>query len=171
LQGLRQQIWNMTSFIRSKKLFDDYHNWAIKASAEMAAKAQADAKARLAAANAEEQARKAQADAAIHTLEERWDKIPYSTGIDYNFRPSQNQTVSEPGNPVGNGSYNGDNYWNGSYYNGYADPYYDVWGVPDGVGAGWGAYWRGYGRGTGAFHPSRGSSISAPRPAGAGFRR
>jgi hypothetical protein len=153
LQALRKQTWELTSFVRSKNLFDDYHAWAVQQTAEEAAKSKADADAKRAAADAAARNQAARKETAMQQLQQRWDKLPYSTGIDYNYRFSQGSEDTPDDFPWGNGSYSGDNYWNGSYYNGYADPYYDVWGGPGWVG-GWGSYWRGRGHGTGDFHPA-----------------
>jgi uncharacterized protein (DUF2147 family) len=157
LQALRKKTWDLTSFIRSKKMFDDYHAWAVKETADEAVKAKADADAKRAAADAAARNRQAQKTSAMQQLQQRWDKIPYSTGVDFNYHFSQGSEATPNDFPEGNGSYNGDNYWNGSYYNGYADPYYDVWGGPGWVG-GWGSYWRGRGHGTGDFHPAAGGA-------------
>ncbi|MDZ4829486.1 MAG: hypothetical protein SGJ09_04715 [Phycisphaerae bacterium] len=169
----------MTSFIRSKNLVEEYHAWAVKASADMVAKAKADAAAREAkftAAEATDAKRKA---AARLQMEAIWDKIPYSTGIDYNYKFSQSSATgsssSSGSSTSGNGSYDGDKYWNGSYYNGYADSYHDIWGVPAGAaaraGGAWDANARVNGRGTGAYHASGSSSISPPHAAAPGRAR
>ena len=172
LQDLRKQTWDLTSFVRSKKLFDDYHGWAVKQTADEAAKAKADADSKRAAADAAARNQAAQKTAAMQQLQQRWDKIPYSTGVDFNYQFSQGSEANGADFPWGNGSYSGDNYWNGSYYNGYADPYYDVWGGPGYVG-GWGSYWRGRGHGTGDFHPGGGGAGGAGGAgrAGGGGRR
>jgi len=167
LQTLRKQTWELTSFVRSKKLFDDYHTWAVKETSDEAAKAKADSDAKRAAADAAARNQQAQKSAAMQQLQQRWDKIPYSTGVDYHYQFSQGSEANGADFPWGNGSYSGDNYWNGSYYNGYADPYYDVWGGPGWVG-GWGSYWRGRGHGTGDFHPAGGGGAGR---AGGGGRR
>lgn len=168
LQELRKQTWGLTSFVRSKKLFDDYHAWAVKETSDEAAKAKSDADAKRAAADADARNQAAQKTAAMQQLQQRWDKIPYSTGVDYHYQFSQGSEANGADFPWGNGSYSGDNYWNGSYYNGYADPYYDVWGGPGWVG-GWGSYWRGRGHGSGDFHPAGGGG--AGRAGGGGGRR
>lgn len=164
LQAARKTNFNMTSFLRSKDLFDDYHTWAVQASADMAAKAKADHEARMAKAKADEQAAAAKRAAAAQDLQQRLDKLPYSTGIDYDYHFSQGTEATSGDFPRGNGSYSNDSYWSGSYYNGYADPYYDVWGVPGAVGVdGWRAYWRGHGRGTGAYHHAGGARVGGRR--------
>jgi hypothetical protein len=167
LQALRQRTWELTSFVRSKNLFDDYHAWAVQETADEAAKSKADADAKRAAADAAARNQAAKKTAAMQQLQQRWDKIPYSTGVDFNYQFSQGSEANGADFPWGNGSYSGDNYWNGSYYNGYADPYYDLWGGPGYVG-GWGSYWRGRGHGTGDFHPGAGG---AGRAGGGGGRR
>jgi len=152
VQALRKQVWGFTSFLRDRKLFDEYHAYAVKQTADEAAQAKSDADAKRAAADQAAKARDAQKTAALQQLQQRWDKIPYSTGVDYHYRFSQGSEATPDDFPYGNGSYSNDNYWNGSYYNGYADPYYDVWGGTGWAG-GWGSYWRGRGHGTGDFHP------------------
>lgn len=177
LNSQLRQSQQLTAFLNSNKLMDEYHAFAQKNAAAL----KADADARAAKQQQLEKQRDAKADAsrqaALTYLQKQWDAQSHlaNSGINYNYGFSQGASQAGPFSQTPGDAYSAGtgqtppnyapvpvptayDYWTGTYFNGYADPYYDVNGFPQGYalsqGAGPGAAYQRMPDSNSPFHPT-----------------
>lgn len=132
---MHEQIANLTSFLKSQKLMNDYHTWAKSDAAAKALKPKQITPAtprqsgsgNISPEQREQNIRNYQAQQ--EALRKHWDNyhFTYSTGLAYHP-----DFIQSPDYYATGAAYGDDDYYNNDYWNGYGDPYYDVWGgYPD----------------------------------------